>query len=87
MTELADYLSVLQRGISDEQLNLAKATDEYQRYKALAGSERDKAAAFLEELGLTIRAGARRERLWSFGIGQDGVRHESRRSHPGRAFW
>jgi hypothetical protein len=68
MTELADYLSVLQRGISDEQSNLTRTTDEYQRYKALAGTERDKAAAFLAELGLTIRAGAGRERLWSFGI-------------------
>ena len=68
MTELADYLTTLQRGISNEQRNLAKTTDDYQRYKALAGTERDKAAAFLDELGLSIRAGAPRERLWSFGI-------------------
>ncbi len=69
MTELADDLSMLQRGISDEQRNLATTAEEYRRYKTLAGTERDKAGAFLDELGLTIRSGAQRERLWSFGIG------------------
>lgn len=68
MAELGDYLSTLQRGVSDEQRSLAKAADEHQRYKTLAGTEREKAAAFLSELGLTMQAGARRERLWSIAI-------------------